>query len=394
MGTVSSTLTTPRRSPSLTNVTYADGKPYTRIIAFNSARTTIWAVRDAALVKSVDDGVTWTTVKSMFGTSPGEPLIGGRRLPNGELLLTTKVGGGKGGLWLSSGFGTNEATATWTKVLTVNSNDDKFYGAWGIDFAPKGHVREGLVVATAHGGQSSASTPADGGARYVYLSTDFGKTWKTIFDLIASRTGTNLHMHGVAYDWVDDRILACFGDGNTGAGAVSQIIACGDFADVATPTWQVLVDSGTTAMWQATKILPTATGVLLGGDGFPPGIWRLPRGGYRQLGQIQMVLPWGEATGAGYIAEDMVQSYPGGPILIGREWTKSGKQYQTAYISYDGVEFYSLWVNDTANANGWAFPAGPSSTGKVFIHVSGDTRFPSGQTMVTGQLMSGDAGPL
>lgn len=348
-------------------------------------RRTVWATQWDGIVKSTDDGATWSASAQRIKPSV-EYASGAWRLPNGEVLVATKVGGGKGGLHLSSGFPASETAATWSKVLTVSQNDNKVHEYWGLSYAPAGHVREGLVVATEYGGQGSASTAADSGARYVWVSFDYAKTWTRIFDLFAQTQVVGQHMHGCAYDPFDDRIIISFGDGNGANGSKSGIMASEDFT-AATPTWSYLYGPVTTATFQATGILPLSTGIIFGGDGAPPGIYRMPRRGYRQLGPIQTVLNYGGGTDTGFIGQSMYRANEGQPVLICHEWAKNTPRASAVHMTQNGVDFIEIWRDPNLNAWSGLFVVGPTATGKVIGFSKNDSRFPSSKAMVRADLV-------
>ena len=378
--------TPPYSKATLTNVTFTEA-PANDTSSYQPRfltgdRRTIYGTSGTGLHKSVNDATTWALV----ATPANENTTGAWQLPNGEVLVATKVGGGKGGLHLSTGFPASDTAATWRKVITVTQNDNKVHEWWGLSYAPKGHPREGLVVATEYGGHGTASTPASGGARYVWLSLDYGRTWRTIFDLYATTQVINMHMHGVAYDPYDDRVLCTFGDGNGGQGSVSGLMACDNFTDP-TPAWQSLYGPVTSATWQMTTILPMPGAVILGGDGAPPGIYRMTRTGHRQLRPPQTVLNYGGGTDTGYIGQGMFQAAPGQPVIICHEWAKNTPRAAALHVTLDGDTFTEVWRDPNLVAWSGAFCIGPTATGKVVGWLKNDARFPSGKTYMRGDLI-------
>lgn len=348
-------------------------------------RRTVWGISWDGLVKSTDDGATWTPGAQRIKPS-AEQLAGAWLLPNGEVIATSKVGGGKGGLHLSNGWNNGAGPMTWSKVLTVSQNDNKIHEYWGLSFAPKGHPREGLVVATEYGGQGSGSTPADGGARYVWVSLDYGKTWRTIFDLFAQTQVIGQHMHSVAYDPWDDRLICAFGDGNGANSSKSGIMACENFT-ATTPTWTYLYGPVTSADFQVTTIRPLSTGIIFGGDGAPPGIYRMGRNGYRNLKPMQTVLNYGGGTDTGYIGQDMFQAGPGQPILVSHEWAKNTNRHSAVHLTFNGVDFVEIWRDPNANAWTGLFVVGPTAAGKVLGWSKNDSRYTTSKAYFSADLV-------
>lgn len=372
----------------LTNATFVNGPSSVNdVVKFHflsTNRSVMYGSQWDNFVRSTDDGATWTTIKKV---NNGDTITGGWQLPNGEVILSTKVSAGRGGLWVSTGFPANETAATWTKVVTVNQSDNYVHDAWGLSFAPKGHVREGLVVATEYGGQGNASTAANDGSRAVWLSTDYGQTFRQIFDLFTF-TGKVLsaHMHGVAYDPFDDRVLVTFGDGNSGSGTPTGIAYSDDFLAI-TPTWHYISGPFTDSTFQATGILPLANGILMGGDGKPPGIYRLPRRGYRQYGPMQTVLNYGGGTDTGFIGQRMFQAGPGQPIIIAHEWAKNSARAASLHMTRDGLTFTEIWRDDRElNYSGVLYVVGPTASGKVWGFLKADNRGANPRSYMTAEL--------
>lgn len=327
-----------------------------------SDNTTVYGVLGNAIVSTVNNGTSWQTV-----TDIGEPVNGLWPLPNGELLASSYIAGGKGGLFISNGWATNPSTSTFTKVVTYSNNANRATDAWNVSVAPKGHVREGLIVANEYGGQSTVSTPDSDGAVRSWVSTDYGQTWR-VFANLFQITGNkaNLHNHGIAYDPYDDRVLISFGDGN-GTGALSGVIYSDDFLE-ATPTWKYMVGPYTDATFQATTIFPMDNCILFGGDGMPCGIYRVVRTGFRALGKIRCVVGYGSGTDTGFIGQTMYQREPGQPVLIANQWGKTtGTNQYSLHTTTDGVTFEELYRGAIGTGLSWLTAVGPTKDGTVLL---------------------------
>ena len=241
----------------------------------------------AKLFESTDGMLTGTLVKdfNVGVANVSQELKGMRFLPNGEAMVTLRnpYTQADGGIFVSTGFRANPLTATWARTLTY-SNSGNYCPAFAWDAAPAGHIREGLVVVTEYGGQSNqATTNVNNGASRVWVSLDYGQTWREIFNLLKTYGTKNQHMHGVAYDPYSDNILMCFGDGYAGAPAVSGTMYTDNWLDD-TPTWKAIIPVKSAAAWQLTLMKATPAGIICGSDGGPDGIWfmaRDSRGGYK-----------------------------------------------------------------------------------------------------------------
>ena len=379
--------------PYLTDVTVTDmpDAAVANLRALSRDRTTIYGVRSSSLIQSTDDGKTWTVIKDfspMAGTLAAVVILN-----NGELLVSEKSGGWKGGAYLSTGFAQASPTAaTWARVkmadgsdLTVSRNDNVIHDAWGYSIAPAGHVRDGLVALTEYGGQSSTAD-ADTLSPKVWLSLDHGKTFKVIADLftvLGSRV--NQHMHGILYDPWFDVILCSYGDGN-GSGAKTGIFQISDFA---TPTPKIThIHQTNSANFQATTMFACEGGVIMGGDGAPCGIYRLPRRSFRVWGKLQTVLNYGGGTGTGLIGQRIHQNGPGAPIIMSSMWTKPGAGVShPLWLSFNGEEFYEIFRDSTPAMEYPSINAvGPTRSGKLVMTMSGDKRTASNRSLITGSL--------
>ena len=372
--------------PSLTNVVITNMTAATIVQPrfLNATRTLIYGTRGNLLVKSSDDGTTWTTVRD-FGT----PAAGAWLLPNGEALVATKPGGNKGQLMLSTGFAANDTTATWASVLTCSRNDNYIHPAWGLSMAPAGHPRAGIVVATEYGVQGAAGDSDDITSK-AWLSSNYGQSWRQIFNL--STVGrANVHMHGIVYDPWDDRPVISVCDGNAGQSSYSGVLVSNNWQDQ-TPSWSWVLGPFTTASFQLTTMYPTPSGIIAAGDGFPPGLYRLPRRGYRDIGATQVVMNWGGGTDAGFIGQQIYQHSPGQIILMGKEYTKASPFLPiTIDGSIDGTTFFELWRDATGAGIAQytlSNPIGPTMTGKVCAAIKDYRTATTTWKWLTGELVN------
>ena len=338
--------------PSVSGVVTTKMAATTRVTprAISQDRSTVYGTRDAkVIVQSVDDGVTWTTVYT-------HPDFDGMRgfwlTPDGEAMYSTESAGvGQSALYKSTGWATDPAAATWRKVLNTSAKGNlRVHDAWGLSWAPKGHVREGLMVATEYGGQGSGSdVPSEIGK--VWRSWDHGATWHVIFILGEDVQVQQQHMHAVAYDPYYDTIILTYGDANSGAGSKSRIVYTEDVtAERAAMEWKTIFDSGTAAQYQAVTIQPTATCLVLGGDGYPCGVYRVPRREGRTYGAVEQAITFRGGTDTGWISQLFYQHPDGGPVFLAKQYTKDFDEPASLDV-FDGVgKFAEIWRDDANRA--------------------------------------------
>lgn len=221
----------------------------------------IFASNGSKISQSTDEGNTWVDVG---GTVNGTLIQSIRYLDDGELLIgttrdsTTNV---KSKLFKTSGYNVNDPSkVAFNQVLEMNSPNANFNNPWCLD-----HYYN-IVLSSEYGGHYLD------GARYVYLSTDYGKTWTTIFDQKAiSETvngapayTTDAHVHTCHYDRYRDRIWVCVGDQDNTAVYYSDDLG---------KTWNVIKGFTGKDTMQYTGIISYPEGVFLGSDRSPDGIY-------------------------------------------------------------------------------------------------------------------------
>lgn len=322
----------------------------------------------AQLVSSTDGMLTGTRIYD-FAAATGQATIAisyARILPNGEMIVSLKdMYGSAGGLYLSSGFPTDPKLATW-RMTQAYSNTANYTPPYALDWAPKGHVREGLVVACEYGPQSvEGTTSVEKGASRAWVSLDYGKTWREVFNLLKTYGTRNMHMHGICYDAFTDRLVICFGDGYAGGAARSGILYSDDWMEAA-PTWRPIVEPKPSATWQATLIRAFPSGLIVGSDGPPDGIWVIPRtpGGY-----APPVSVWINPRTSG-IGQCLYQASPNQVGLIvfsnGESFTDP---VRVLMVSPDGTSIDEVYI-DTQLAPVWGGAytvTGPDKFGYVYL---------------------------
>lgn len=230
-----------------------------KVLNMANDRKTFFGASGAALQIStnVDTAATptWTTLYTfpVFSTSSVSGIV---ELANGEaMVITTEATGSpnKSRVYLSTGWSTNKATATWAeKLVTIGGTITNAYSLH--DWT---HAKDGTVLISEAGLQTAGGGADDTlKARRVWRSKDFGATWTLIFDIVAYGgtqgvpTPAGVHMHGVAYDQDWGRIWLAYGDGNgdgdnIAGAAFTQVV----YSDDDGATWQKLPHP---KLWQLT----------------------------------------------------------------------------------------------------------------------------------------------
>jgi hypothetical protein len=326
-------------------------------------RTTLYGGVQTTLQKSVDEGVTWTTIKTF-----SETIYGVRELANGELLVSLySDGAAPGTLWLSANYPVLGAAATWTKVLTCGGDNANYIsGGWGMS------SYKVIVVASEYG---TTVTPTNAGK--VYLSTNSGVTWSTILDLTAVN---GLHVHGSAYDPWWDAIWVTTGDTVTNrALRVSWDRGA---------NWTV-VASGT-AVTQSTGILPLPRAILFLTDGPTNGVHRIPRTVDRSISAPVVAYAIDASALTTYVGATPFQaSGPDMPALL-PFLAESGPGLILS--TYDGYRFTNIWTDTVSyTLKGPHAVFGPT-TGRNYVGRLADDRQAnySRLTLPASPLIAGD----
>lgn len=230
-------------------------------LTMNREGTVIYASNGARVSQSTDEGKTWIDVGGVIN---GQMIQGIRVLDDGELIVTTsrdKTNNIKSKLYKSSNYSVkNPENTTYTEKLEMHNLDANFNNPWCLD------NYYNIVLASDYGGHYLT------GARYVYMSTDFGKTWERIFDQKeASETvegapayTTDAHVHTCHYDRYRDRIWVCVGDQDNTATYYSDDMA---------KSWKLIKGLTGKGVMQYTGITSYPEGVFFGSDRAPDGVY-------------------------------------------------------------------------------------------------------------------------
>ncbi len=287
-------------------------------------RTLYTGLYRKTLSKSGDDLKTFTVIHT-FDTY----ISACRDLDNGELLVATGNEGKPGALWLSS-----KGRTEWTRVLECSSECAYFTNSWSLS------VRGEIVVAAEYGGKTPLKN-----ARKVYLSTDYGVSWREIFDLGGV---ANTHIHSCAYDPYESRIWVASGDSPYNAVRYSD-------------DWGATWTTASTDL--VTSIVPLPDCVLFGAHQPPSGILRYNRKGKGEPPGFEYAYMIDhDLNNVSYCAGMAFQREPGGPVYFSFLVAGVGAKPGLVIATKDAVNFYEVY-RDTARY----------APGKGVIHVLGPT---------------------
>ena len=374
-------LTPPRQQIGTWSPTATPASQATMPSTLSHDRLTAWSgdAGDGGVRETKDYGATWTVLHNF-----ARPTAWVQQLGDGELLVSVGTGTDPRELWRSNGYPNLGAGATWTKVLTATGPSITFSGSWGFS------QHDNIVLVNEYGPKFGSGGVVEGqNARYSYMSTDYGKTWRQIFDLNAYVTGfqgraasTGIHLHGVAWDPYWDRIWITFGDDVNGT----------IYSDDLGVTWQTAF-YGTTANapWQVVGILPMPKCILFGTDTAPNGVVRIDRTGGKRGGTYPHVqaytIPGDDGVTRTHLCHVMYRVGrvgDDGPAILGFS-AESNPAASFIVATYDGYDFKLLWQDSQVQAAGKGVRSviGPTLTGEL-IASSDDQRTANMRTMWRG----------
>lgn len=389
---------------SLTNVVIKDNAGNIPI-ALSRDRTTVYAAgsgagggqpANTALLESKDDGTTWAPVHT-FSVPVGNLV----ELADGEALMSSGNSGGVlGQIWRSTGWSNNHFTATWVRTHIVNHGvaGPYIYPFWGFTLWCVGE--NGVVVCNENGNQASVP-PSSDIATKVYLSTDYGKTFTEVWDIVTSTGqpgGSVLHMHACAYDEANDRIWLVFGDGDASATMVGShhcSIAYSDDRFVSPVTflpqpvdWNSSVTYSLEYTRQGVAIAVLGNSIIYSSDGTTDGYMVIPKTGYRTLGEMFTAgIPYG-TPGYSNLNRGFNKSYGANmPLLFGFSFATSRAEPITILASNDdGLSTHQIYTDTTGNTSGGLFKVlGPTKNGKVIA----DYRYTNSSAYLDGAHLIG-----
>ena len=287
------------------------------------------------LRRSLDEGETWNIVHTFPYT-----VYMVRDLADGELLVCIydpTDHSEKASLWKSRGWDPEDFSGTtWEKVQDLYHARVYVENNWGIS------TYDNVIVIAEYGPKT-----AEYNARHVYLSTDYGETWETIFDL-GSTEGA--HLHGVCFDPWYNRIWVSNGDGPHTAIRYSD-----DWGK----TWTVVSNK------QVTSIIALEHAVVFATDSSTNGFLRAPRIGRGKTPIIEEIHV--ETPDSLKLVGQLIYKRPGPEFPA--FFSFSRPEYSgpaLVYASMDGLTFHEVWRDwQDYQLRGMLAFVGPTEGGKV-----------------------------
>lgn len=293
--------------------------------------------------KSEDYGKTWSN-PAFYNFGTDRLTAWTKQLDNNELIVMVNNIGTTPWtreIHLSKGYGTDNMT--FSIVKSIQKDDVTFADAWGFD------SYQNIVLLNEYGGKVGEGAAVGENARYTYMSLDYGKTWKTIFDLNAYAETDKVHPHGICYDPYWQRIWYTHGDGS------DAILYSDDLGD----TWSyahhvTTYNSGTQVV--GIKAMPTC--LLFGSDDIPNGILRIDRaeGKHTVDGKYKVQVAYkinNETVNRTHLCHAITQAkhYPNAPVLFGFG-SESNPAPSIIIATYDGWTFSRLWEDSISQPKG------------------------------------------
>lgn len=360
-----------------------NGTTVRRIISTSKDGSTVFSNQPyAQITESKDFGLTWTKILDLPAAEAS--LI--EQMDNGELILFVTESGPTSNLvrriYTTVGYGTENVQL----VSRLMSQRDKNYfgGNWGFD------AYKNIILATEYGAKYKPDAdPADlswtnvegGNARYVWLSLDYGKTWKVIFDLNTKTDGVGVHIHSSVYDPYWNRIWVHHGDGATGRNGMY-------YSDDLGATWVYALQGNAAGanFSQATCTVVLPDCILFGSDSAPNGVYRLDRSQGKQpyKGYYALETAWKHPETSDTLLNAVCYKLahsryaPDMPYIFAFA-PESNPTKGVIVATYDGYSFFQLWQDSVTRTvgNGVRHVVGVTLQNEVIARVQ-DDRFGAG----------------
>jgi len=317
----------------------------------------VWGDYGGQLLQSTNE---WATYEQVGTSSLPKPILGIRELDDGELLVSTardEADGTKAKVYKTVGYDRNNPSATTFKeVLEVNVTQANVNNSWGFS------IYENIVLVSEYGLKGYE------GARYVYLSTDYGETFNVIFDLytqeIEGRPDLTMtaHVHTVAYDPYYNRIWLCVGDlPNTAT----------YYSDDMGQTWVFVEGSN---IMQYTGIIALPDSVIFGSDRGPNGIHVYRRKSKTEMPVIEPLYLINDNSSNTHVFELPFKRdwHPQTPVYFAATRAQ-GTEYRPVIMGLvDGKKAHLLWEADFEGdytGNVW-YALGATAQGNIIAYMS------------------------
>lgn len=310
----------------------------------------------AEIAQSKDFGKTWQKLFDIPKAEAG--LI--EQLDDGELIIVVTESAPTTNLvrriYKTVGYGTDNPQLQ--SVLMSQRDKNYFGGFWGFD------IYKNIILVTEYGAKykpdanvadASWVNVAGGNARYIWLSLDYGKTWKVIFDLNTVTDGIGVHPHAAVYDYVWNRIWVHFGDGATGRNGMY-------YSDDLGETWVNALQTNSAGInftqSTCTVVLPDC--ILFGSDSFPNGIYRLDRsqGKTPYKGHYTLEHAWKHPETSDTVLNAVcykiyqTKHAPDMPYIFGFA-PESNPTKGVIVATFDGYNFFQLWQDSQTRGVGY-----------------------------------------
>lgn len=371
---------TSKRTISVLNATTVAGvsTPSARMISDDGM--ICFGIESRYLKMSYDFGKTFPA-GSLFDSGTGALVVWVYETSDGQLLCAVRtLEPNSYALYKSTNWKQKLEALTWTKVHEVTRPGVSLSGSWGVS------RYKNIMLSAEYGakvGVQTANMPPEGAqvgqnARYVYLSTDSGSTWRSIFDLNAVTDGEGVHIHGVAFDEFWNRIWVSHGDGSSGTNGLY-------YSDDLGATWVSALETQNKGInfSQTVHIVPMKTCILFGSDSYPNGIHRIDRAqgknptkGWYDIDTTAYLLE-NQSDRLNYLCHSVSQPkyLPDMPVTFafGAE-TQTG--YSQVVATFDGWTFFPLWKDPVISAVGQGARSviGPTYENEIIIHCTNPDR--------------------
>lgn len=335
------------------------------------------------VLKSRDD---WKTREEVVvlgdGLTQGGMIQSVRDLNNGELLvIQSKWSDGEElpKVWVSEGYSNEETDTEWHLVLKSSDMEANFNNRWGVD------VYNNIVFLSEYGDRGKAVK--------AYLSKDYGKTFKEVFDLSQDTSDPkNAHIHSSAYDPYRNWLWLTTGDASNSSTRYSMDLG---------KTWITLDDNDLNVRgvaYQQTTIIPMSDCVLFLSDRSrvddnPPmynGVWRLPITDDNMFNlkseDIEQAYKLDESEYLTYVGAFAYRNWidPEHPVYF--TFTRAGGSspagFSVVLATFDGYKFHKVYEDYEAlhgGGSGIDFIAGPTKEGKLIGTISDPNRTEEGR---------------
>lgn len=323
--------------------------PNLDFISHRDREGVLWGVQAPnKIVKSIDEGVTFTTVIDItpFIVDNGD-FTGALGFQNALIISDTGriiIGTTNGSVYVS-----NEAKTTFTKAFQFSN---------GVARLEWGQCKyQNIILLSSYGDKNAANPP-----RQVYLSKDHGATWTKIFDMpiVNMVDPAKFHLHEVLYDPYSKAIWVVTGDEVN-----NNIYISYDFGDTWTPIYDTPATS-TNKHIHPTSLLAFPHGVIMGSDELPEGMryWKRPTDKLQPTIKIQDIdinfLTWGSPTDT-----NIANLSVGGHVVSTESYflglhayrvdtnTTNKTQYARLFISPDGKQWFEVFREIASNITGF-----------------------------------------